>query len=142
MTGKSRLHKLVLFFSIAVILVFSYIAFYYGFIVIKAEEIAMDLKVGSAIGFNTDRDALHFGTVYPGTESRRKVIISNNNSFPVLVQIENSGNFSQWVTTESNNFIVEPYEKRGVWYSASPPADAQSSIYLGSSRIIFKRKLI
>jgi len=142
MKKPSKLRRLALVLAVFIIISFSGLAFYYIFIVIKIEEISMDLTVGSKVGFNTDRDALHFGTIYPGGESKRELKIENKNDFPILVRIENTGEFSAWVFTEHNDFVMEPEAAASIWYTASPPPDASYDTYEGSSRLIFKRKII
>ena len=137
-----KVRLLLLFSSLILIVAFASLAFYYGFIIIRIEEIGMELVTGNRIGFNTNREALNFGTVYPGSESRRKLLITNNNDFPVEVIIENSGNLSPWVSVERNSFIVYPEEETGVWYTVSAPRDAPYSAFSGQTRVVFRRKFL
>jgi hypothetical protein len=115
--------------------------YYFGFVVMKVSEFPMDAKVSDRIGFNAGTDALHFGTVYPGGESRRQIRVTNRNPFAVLVTVRNSGNISGWVVVDTPQYL-SAYENRTLDYTLIVPADAGLGNYSGGSRIVVKRKIL
>jgi len=132
--------KLVLLLSgIILIGIFGTLSVYFGFIVISVEELNMDLNVENRVGFNTGTDAIHFGTIYPGGESKRSVNIANNNKFPIVVYITNGGELAKWV--ESENIIeLKPGENISIDYVVTPPPFIEERMYYGTSKITMNRK--
>jgi len=119
--------------SIALILliltgIFGSLALQYGLFMVHYDTIKMDIKIADRVGFNTATDALHFGTTYRGSESRRDLVISNKFNFPVIVSISNSGNMSEWVTLSMETFHLDALQNETVYYVASPPVDATPGI--------------
>jgi len=135
---KKLLFSLIL---LVIIGIFSTLGMYYGLYIIHIEDVTMDLKVGTNIGFNTRTDALHFGTIFRGGTSERKLTISNTNKFPVMINIENTGNCSQFVKVNDNNVILQPSNNHTIVYSASPHMNAGYGIYNGTSTVTVKRKV-
>jgi len=134
--------SILLLLIIVMLSISTTLLFYYGFIVIKTEDIDMDIIVGNKIGFNTDTDSIHFGTLYGGSESRRTLLINNKNDFPITVNIGVHGDFMDWVDVEEEFKVVEPLSNTSVNFIARPPKDADFGKYTGYSTIILKRKFV
>jgi len=127
--------------AMIIIGIFLALSLYYGFLVVKIDELPMDFTVGDKVGFNADTDALHFGTNHPGGTSTRQIRVSNDNDFPVKVMISNTGNLSNWVTVRDYSFNLNPFSSTKVNYSVSIPVDAKLSKYTGISKIVIKRAI-
>jgi hypothetical protein len=137
---KNRLVVLIL--ATILLAIATTVSVYYSFILIKVQEIPMDAKVSRRIAFNTNTDALHFGSVYQGGESNRHITIQNKNSFPVRVQIINEGNLSPLVTVKMNDLLLDASSNITVRYVMAPTQSTALGIYNGTSRIVIKRKII
>ena len=131
----------VLVLLIAIIGIFLSLSFYYGIWIKKIEKLPMDMKVGDNIGFYSDTDALHFGTVYAGDSSKRSVRISNEYDYSVKVIVKNKGNFSKWIKLSENGFIIEPHGTRFLNYTTYPPVYAPIGKYSGMSIITIRRSI-
>jgi len=135
---KRRIAALIL-----VIIIGSFVAigFYYGYLVVEVHKIQMDIRVSNKVGFNTATDALHFGTVYPGGDSTRRLTVTNNNNFPIIMSIRNRGNISGWVYVDSQNSVIDAHTNKTIIYTVSPGTGAEQGIYKGSSLLTMKRVL-
>ncbi len=138
--NRKNMKVIILVVLLLVIAIFLTLIVYYRFIFIKSENIYMDLTVGNNIGFNTDTDALHFGTLYPGGEARRTIIIRNSNNFPVTVSIGVSGEMADWVTVVNDDILVGPKSNSSIDFIASPPPGTGLGTYTGNSLVVMKRK--
>jgi hypothetical protein len=151
---QKRSIGLVVFLIVAIILisVFSTVWIYYSFVIVKVQSIPMDFKVvPRTVGINGDRDALHFGKTLPGGYSTRKILITNNEEFPVKVDIINEGNVSYWLNLSNNGFILQTGQNETVYYTIDVPYQVQNATgewivpygnYSGVSTIYIKRKFI
>jgi hypothetical protein len=137
--ARRQLIVLVLVFILGSMLT---LCVYYMFIVIQVRTIPMDVTIADRIGFNTNTDALHFGTVYAGGESQRTIAVTNNNSFPVTVSIINEGSLSDFVDVNVARFVVDPTTNTSVVYTCAPPMAAEAGSYNGTSKIVVTRKLL
>jgi len=133
--------RIIIILLAMVIGIFGTLAVYYGFYIIEIEDIPMDVSVGTKIGINSDKDALHFGTVLLGGTSQRKLFVANKNKFPVLFVIQVKGEFSDWITIKQNNFELAPYANTSVRFLAKAPEDVDFGTYNGTATIRAKRIL-
>jgi hypothetical protein len=138
---RKRNRILLLLASLAALGAASSVLVYYNVILMEDRQIPMDVKVGDKIGFNTRTDALHFGTVYQGGESRRQLKVQNTNQWPVTVSVYNSGNISPFVLADKTAFLLRPYENTTILYTVSVPQKQGFGIYNGTSRVIVKRQI-
>ena len=133
------LKALVFFISICVIASAFTVLFYYNFVVFDVKEYDMVLIVSDHIGFDVTTEKLHFGMVTPGGSSTRDLIIANEFSRPLIVQIKTSGKLASWVAPSVNNFILQPNETKNVTMVAVAPEDAKYGNYTGKVKIVFRR---
>ncbi len=118
--------------------IISYFGFNYFF---EQDLIVLDanVRVGENIGFNTDPDALRFGTIVPGGASKRFINVTHSNDFPMSVSITAEGDIAEYLSTSDNNFVVGPEEDRKVSIYVSTPGYIQKGNYSGRVYIQFKR---
>lgn len=115
--------------------------------VVKYKEIPMHIKVtnSSTIGFNTQTDALYFGTVPAGYGSSvRKFYLTNDLDYEVVVKIMAQGDeLAQWVRLNSNNtFNLKPHEVKNIEITADVPNNTIVKEYNASLIIkMFKLKI-
>jgi len=132
--------KLVVLLSLIILIgIFGTLSVYFGFIVVSVEELNMDLNVENRVGFNAGTDDIHFGTIYPGGESKRTINIANNNKFPIVVYITNEGELAEWVESKSS-IELNPGENTSIAYIATVPPFIEERMYYGTSKITMNRK--
>lgn len=117
------------------------IAVHFGLMVISVDEIDMDLTIGEKLRINSDTDALHFGSLVPGATANRSIKVTNENGFPVVVMIKNTGNIKDYIRMESNQLTIEAGGNASILYAAVAPADADFGHYFGTSEILIKRQI-
>jgi len=103
------------------------------------------------VGFNLDKDALHFGIVKINEgSSERKMVINNILGYPVKVMVEVNGNLGPMVhiSEESNNdiftssYILPPYENKTIIFTLIPLTDVNiNEQYTGKIKITTKKLL-
>ena len=128
---------IVVFSSIAILLFFLAMIFYFNYFILDVVYVNFDFKVreDKNIGFNLDQDALHFGIIPPGSSGHRDLILNSDVQAKILIKVFGS----DYVYPTKNNFILEPNKSVSVPFSASPPIDLPEGNYSGKIRIIFKR---
>ncbi|RLI98486.1 MAG: hypothetical protein DRO99_00570 [Candidatus Aenigmatarchaeota archaeon] len=101
-------------------------------------EIPMSFSVENIGAFNTDTDAIHFGSVPKGSLSKRKIKVeAEANSMVTAFAV---GNISSVVTISENNFFVSPDEPKHIELVAYAPTDVEYiTRYTGMLRLIFRR---
>ena len=138
---KKDLLKIVLLVSVILAVITSTIAVFLTFFYVKdIKTLNMDLKVGPAIGFNLDTDAIHFGTVGPGRSSEREVIINHAYNFPMNVVITTTGNISDFVYLSENDFVLDKGESKTLMFKAFIPPNTPLGNYSGTAKVVFTRK--
>ena len=136
-TSKLILILLILFFVLIGATSFTY---YY---LHKPDIIAVDMDLivedSKIIGVNSDTDALHFGTVPRGSMSIRKINISSNKDYPLLINVIIDGNFKDWVSVMNNTFILQPKELGQIEFIVKVPKNAPFNSYNGTAYIFLRR---
>ncbi len=135
-------YKLMTISLIVLFILISATMLVYNFYVIQNVIVReMHLKVEDTLGVNTDTDKLWFGKVVPGGISERKVDITNEYNFPIFVSIKLDGELSDYVTVSENNFVLQPAEKRIVYYYATTTKETPLGNYTGITRVVINRAL-
>jgi len=138
-----RNKRIISIFLLAIIIsVMLTVIYYFGIVLIEVEEFDMDILIGDNVGFNTNTDALHFGTVYAGGRSTRSINVHNQNDFPIEVVIKMEGEVSDWILIANNNIILEPGSNTSIKFTADTPADVKKGAYQGKAKILIKRNAI
>ena len=103
--------------------------------------VSMDLTVedSDVIGFNSDTDALHFGTMPPGSRGNRIINISNNQDYPIIIQIAFEGDLAPLVIATPNPLIIQPDKTSSVLFEVTVPVGAKERTYNGTAYIIQRR---
>ncbi|MFH2020472.1 MAG: hypothetical protein ABIJ34_03600 [archaeon] len=131
--------------ALVIILCIFMVMFFLGMLVQKfqsAEEIIvvrMQYQITDKMGFNTDTDALYFGNGYPGTTTKRYIILNNSHEYPVLISIRLEGDLTPFVSVSENNFVLQPADMHVITYYVKSPKETSYGNYTGLSTLIFKR---
>lgn len=96
------------------------------------KSIPIDFKVGDHSGFNADKDALHFGTLLPGTNGFRDFQIQNLDCNKCKITMKTD---IDWIVLEDNNFILNKGETRTLKIYLYVPSNASIGNYNGSLNI-------
>ena len=119
---------IVVFSSIAILLFFLAMIFYFNYFILDVVYVNFDFKVreDKNIGFNLDQDALHFGIIPPGSSGHRDLILNSEVQAKILIKVFGS----DYVYPTKNNFILDPNKSVSVPFSASPPIDLPKANYI------------
>ena len=135
--------KLTLFYvviAICILVSFVVTLFIDAARVVGVYKYSADVRVideQNRIGFNTDTDGLHFGSISSGSGSRR-VLILRDIAQDVRVQIVNHGEIASWISSE-NNFILKKGEEKNLSFSLSVPSPIQVGNYTGEVTIVLRK---
>ncbi len=108
-------------------------------VIIEIKDIEMDLKVGNRIGFNADADKLWFGMTNPGGTATREILLSNSNSFPLIVEFFPLGEMKDIVRVSEKDVLLETGSEKTISITASVPLDMPYGNYTGVMRVVFKK---
>jgi cell division protein FtsL len=101
---RNILLALIVFFIIAGSAIL-YVYFSYLDDVLSVQKVNATINVDDFIGFNLDKDALHFGTAFPGGKSMRQLnIMSSEKGYLFLAS---NSQISDWIFVSSQNVPVE-----------------------------------
>ena len=126
---------------VAMIVIFSVILFYNYYIYVNTQEVGMDVTIGDKIGFNADKDALHFATLMPGQTGKKGINITNNFDTSIKVQIYVFGNISSLASISENNFLLGPNETKIIDISLRIPSNTKKGDYEGTLKATYTQKL-
>ena len=115
----------------AIILLAAYAWLGAGSQVLGTKSFGMFLTVGDKLGFNIDSNAVYFGKSIQGSFAKRDLLVSNNFSEKVLVDIEKSGDLGAWVEPDLKEFYLEGGETKTITLLATIPPDAKKADYNG-----------
>lgn len=132
--------KIVLICFIVIVVLLSCIIFFclnsYKHSIVSVMEMNATLNVSDYVGFNLNKNGLHFGTIFPGGYSTRDIgLILEKDSYVYI--ITDDSKISKWIYVSYQNELLE----RGINYSlrivARAPLDAPDpSDYAFKIRII------
>lgn len=108
--------------------------------VVGKTSMKYDFKVDDYVGFNVANDYIHFGTMPPGgASSTRHMDISNDNDFPVIIEVITAGDYAEFVYSSENFIELQPGEQKRINLRAFPPDNASFGNYSGYMHFIYKR---
>ena len=93
--------------------------------------------VDRGVGFNLDKDKIHFGIIMGGGTGTRKFTIENNASYTKKIKflvavIENESNSNKWIFFDPpSGWIIESKESVDFNLVLKPPKDAEEGRYGG-----------
>lgn len=136
-----RLKNLFLLIGIIVVLGIAGTFFYYSFYnIVDVKQVDYYFNVANKAGLVGDTNALRFGTIPPGSTGKRDVQITNTYDMDLLIRFEISGEKSEWVAAEKNNFILPGNNKTNISIFINPPAYAPDyENYTGTLKAYFLR---
>lgn len=136
---KHAILSIIFILIIAIIITFSYIKYETNQKYTQIQKIPMDIKVANYIGFNLDKDAMHFGATFPGGGSKRNLSLINNDVYNKKVLVEYEGRLKDFVNVSENNFILKPNENKTLEFTVMIPQNTELGNYTGTIILTFKR---
>ena len=112
--------------------------------VIELKEINVDANFTNSnnVGFNLDKDMMHFGKVPLGGSGERTFQISNTKNFPVSAKIYATGSIRDYMFITEDNIRLFPGESEEVKVIVYAPLDAEKKGYSGKIVIEIRWSLI
>lgn len=106
---RKKTSRLLFVLCVLVLLVVFLTVFLYTFFhPVTQQIIPMDVTVGDYLGVNLDDDALHFGTLNPGSSSQRTILLRAE-YYAVAITLTVEG--IPFVFPERNSFILQQGEQ-------------------------------
>ena len=90
------------------------------------------------LGFNTDRDGLHFGKVSPGATVTKTIFV--NYTLPAQVTISANGSLSSWIHLNPAQFEIVPLQTQEVKVQLVLPQTGLPGKYTGQVEFCFREK--
>ncbi len=110
---------------------------------ITKTEISADVEVVAKenfAGFNTDKDALHFGMVSPGSIGERRIVVTNDGDyFKRKVTLIAQGELARWIFFPENGFVLKPKESKKVAVQLWMPDNAAIGNHNGKVVVMMAR---
>jgi hypothetical protein len=123
--------------SISISLALVYQAYYK---IVQVKESDYSFNVANHVGLVGDRDAVKFGSITPDGFGIRKIYLENTFEFPIKANIKITGEKSEWISSQDNNFILEPKTNKTVELRVDVPAYAQNHAnYTGKIKVFYLR---
>lgn len=104
---------------------------------VEVSTVGMHVKIDEVVGFNVDNSSLFFGTIPPGSSSKRDIALSGVDSSRIY--LIPTGGISNWVSFSENNFILKKEESINVSVMIKAPDNAGYGEYSGKLMILFWR---
>lgn len=112
---------------------------YYGFYLKEYHTVPYDFHVENrVVGMNVDTDALHFGTVSPGGNSRRVMTITPSSDSRLVINFVGDG--AGYLSVDKNNLLVLQGKQINVTFRVTIPENASVGNYSGKARFFFYRR--
>ncbi len=136
---------------IAALLSLTAALFFYSFFMFKeAHFIKADVEVSDAVlGFDLNKDAMHFGKVPRNAGSAtRSIYLSNSDDFVLRFSIEATGELTKWtlITSDGKTYrqsavvLVQPNSKKEVVLAVEPDSTADvGKTYNGTVKVLVTR---
>lgn len=132
--------KFLLILLITILVSFSLTFLFYTYYFIQdVQELDMKMKVGDIVGFDTNTSVISFGIIPRKGSGQRTVYLRNMENKPLEVHTKKTGEMAKWVYISEENFILQPYEKKELTFTAIPSKDAEKGAYKGKVKFIFTR---
>jgi len=117
-----------------------------SYVVLGKQVVGIDVEVApkpegkTAVGLNTDTDAVHLGKLHPGAGCvGRDVTVTNLYDVVASVVFRVKG-LDAWVVADPRVFVLQQGEMGTTKVSACPPVDASFGNYTGFLVATFKRR--
>jgi hypothetical protein len=107
----------------------------------SANEFDMYLTIDNYTGITVDTEAIFFGTVTPGGQNTRNVIITNNANATTRIELQTNGELARLVSFSNNSFSLAPGENSSVAVTATVPVDMPYGNYTGKLKILYFNRI-
>lgn len=74
--------------------------------IIIADEYTATINVSDYVGFNLDKDKLHFGTAFPGGMAAREIEINTSSDKDSYIYVVADKEFKDWIYVSAQNQII------------------------------------
>lgn len=134
-------NKLITVILILVLLSFTFTYVYYNQRnLVEVKKVDFDFEISTNVGFNLDRDKLHFGVFRPGSASSTRLIeLTNQHDFSVEVIPVVKGLKVGEIEFTAEKIPLGPGEDKEITATARAPLDAPYGNYSGSIYFMFKK---
>ena len=144
----------LLFILIFLIGISGALLFNYYYLITEVVIFEMDVNVSlpNQVGFNLDKDKMHFGEVpISGSSGFRTITLENEYDDTMKVIMNAEGEIEDWLVYEADNqtyngkliTFLEPGEKKDVKITLDVPWDATvGKLYEGELMILWKKEII
>jgi hypothetical protein len=105
----------------------------------NTEQFDMYLTVGDHAGFNIGTSAIFFGTVTPGGQSTRTIVITNYANVTTRVELQASGELAAFVSFSASGFSLASGENRTTSVTATTTENMPYGNYTGKLMILYFR---
>ena len=114
------------------------------FIRIEVQKIPTDalFSYDYGVGFNLNKDRLHFGRMPIGGSGTRYITLENTENFRIEIRISSEGEIREFFIAEPNPVVLEPGEIANVNLTVNAPSSASPGNYTGNVLIDVRRKLL
>ena len=102
------------------------------------KRLKIDFTIGDHLGFNTDQDALHFGTLQQGNRGFREFDIKNMDCNKCKVSLISN---LDWISLSDNDFILNKNQGKTITAYLTIPSAAKDGKYEGYLDIYLWRVL-
>jgi len=124
-----------IFILIGVAILSAFITFfvYNDISVIEIKEISVDANFTNfnKVGFNLDKDMMHFGKIPVGGSGERSFELSNTKKFPVSAKIYAVGDIKDYIIVKENDIRLLPGETKNAKVGVYAPINAEKKGYTG-----------
>ncbi len=134
MKKKTKLSILHLFLGVLLVVAATLVS-YYSLHPLSRQVYPVDLSIGDYIGINLDKDALHFGTLRPGSVVGRPVVIRAE-QYPIAVTVFVEG--LPFVTVEEPSFTLQTGESKAIRLVATVEKTVEKNTYNGTLVVLTK----
>lgn len=135
MKKKTKLSILYLLLGVLLVVALTLVS-YYSLHPLSRQVYLVDLSVGDYIGINLDKDALHFGTLRPGSVVGRPIILKAE-QYPIAVTVFVEG--LPFVTVEEPSFTLQQGESKAIRLFATVEKTIEKDTYNGTLVVLTKR---
>ncbi len=140
-----KLKKLIWIIVIVAILTAIFTYFLYSkFLILEVKDLPTDVNVTSInkVGFNLDKDRIHFGTISNGGNSKRQIDLHNTKLVRVEVRLIGIGDIKEFLYFEPQKIVLSPGETVNVSITAIVPPNTPYGGYEGYIRVQTRLKII
>ena len=101
--------------------------------------VGVDVQVADFYGVRTDADALHYGTIPPGSHTKRWVSLANQYDVPVSVYIRFAGATAPWMIVQDTTLRIESRDSANITIILYVPEGTPHGNYTGTTRFYFRQ---